>query len=408
MEFLCRLGTPEGRVVEEVHESSDGATLRGVLERRGFHVFSLERRGFSLAPRLLAPRLPSLRRPRRVKARQFLVFNQELAALLKAGLPLLQALDLLLERRTHPRLRSVLREVRERVKSGEDLSDAFAHFGDLFPPLYAASLKAGERSGELETVIRRFIRYQHLVLTARRKAFSALVYPAVLIGLSGLMIAVMTLYVIPRFEDFYSGLDIELPALTRAILSGSLFLRRHVVVILIGIVGVAIATRRWSRSTPGRLAVDRAKIRIPLVGSVLHRFAISEFTRSLATLLAGGIPLVPSLEVATRAVGNNYVRHRLEPAADQLREGSAFHEALTKSGVVTDIAIDMIKVGESTGALADMLNEVSDFIDEEVETRVERILTLLEPVMLVVMGVIIATLLLAMYLPMFSAWQNIR
>ena len=302
----------------------------------------------------------------------------------------------------------MLSEVRERVKSGEDLSDAFAHFGDLFPPLYASSLKAGERSGELETVIRRFVRYMQILLEARRKAISALVYPAVLVALSGMMIAVMTLYVIPRFQDFYLGLDIELPALTSAILAGSLFLRRNLIAIVIVIAAIVIGFRRWSRSTRGRLTIDHAKIRLPLVGPVLHRFAISELTRSLATLLAGGIPLVPSLEVATRAVGNSYVRHRVEPAAGQLREGSSFHEALTKSGVVPDIAIDMIKVGESTGALADMLNEVSDFLDEEVETRVDRLLTLIEPVMLVVMGAIIATLLIAMYLPMFSAWQNIR
>jgi len=403
MEFLCRLGTPEGRVVEEVHESSDPESLRGALERRGFHVFSLERRGFAFVPRL-----PTFQRRPKVKPRQFMVFNQELAALLKAGLPLLQSLDLLLERRTHPRLRGVLREVRERVKAGEDLSDAFAHFGDLFPPLYAASLKAGERSGELESVIRRFIRYMQIVLEARRKAISALVYPTVLVLLSMAMIAVMTLYVIPRFQDFYTGLDIELPALTRIILATSLFLRRQVIWIALASVGLVIATRRWIRSTAGRLAIDHAKIRVPVVGPVLHRFAVSEFTRSLATLLAGGIPLVPSLEVATRAVGNHFVRSRLVPAADQLREGSAFHEALTKSGVVTDIAIDMIKVGESTGALADMLNEVSNFLDEEVETRVERILALIEPVMLIVMGIIIATLLIAMYLPMFSAWENIR
>jgi type IV pilus assembly protein PilC len=403
MEFLCRLGTPEGRVIEEVHESSDRESLRGALERRGFHVFSVERRGFSFVPRL-----PTFQRRPKVKARQFLVFNQELAALLKAGLPLLQSLDLLLERRTHPRLRGVLREVRERVKSGEDLSDAFAHFGDLFPPLYAASLKAGERSGELESVIRRFIRYMQLVLEARRKALSALVYPTVLVLLSLGMIAVMGLYVIPRFQDFYTGLDIELPALTRYILGTSLFLRQNVLFLVLGVVAIVIGFRRWARSTPGRLAIDHAKIRLPVVGPVLHRFAISEFTRSLATLLAGGIPLVPSLEVATRAVGNHFVRFRLAPSADQLREGSAFHEALTKSGVVTDIAIDMVKVGESTGALADMLNEVSDFLDEEVETRVERILALLEPVMLIVMGIIIATLLIAMYLPMFSAWENIR
>jgi type IV pilus assembly protein PilC len=403
MEFLCRLGTPEGRVIEEVHESSDLVTLRGALERRGFHVFSVERRGFALTPRL-----PALRRRRRVKMRQFLLFNQELAALLRAGLPLLQSLDLLLERRTHPRLKGVLAEVRERVKSGEDLSDAFAHFGDLFPPLYAASLKAGERSGELESVIRRFVRYLQLLLEARRKAVSALVYPAVLIGLSCVMIAVMTIYVIPRFQDFYTGLDVELPALTRAILTGSLFVRHHLIEIVLVVAATVFGVRRWSRSPSGRLTVDHVKIQVPIVGPVMHRFAVSELTRSLATLLTGGIPLVPSLEVAIGAVGNRWVRHRLGPSVGELREGSAFHETLTRSGVVTDIAIDMIKVGESTGALADMLNQVADFLDEEVETRVARILVLLEPVMLVVMGAIIGTLLVAMYLPMFSAWQNIK
>lgn len=402
MEFLCRLGTPEGRVVEEIHESSDLDTLRGALERRGFHVFSLERRGFPLALRL-----PTLRR-RRVTSRQFLIFNQELAALLRAGLPLLQSLDLLLERRAHPGFKSLLSEVRERVKAGEDLSEAFAHYGDLFPPLYSASLKAGERSGELEKVIRRFIRYLKLVLEARRKAITALVYPAVLVALSATMIAVMSLYVIPRFEGFYDALDVELPALTRAVLGTSLFVRRHFLLIAAVLVTVGVAGWRWVRTLGGRLAIDRSKLVLPLVGPILHRFAISEFTRSLGTLLAGGIPLVPSLEVSTRAVGNRFVRARLEPAAGQLREGSAFHETMTRSGVVTDLAIDMIKVGESTGALADMLNEVSDFLDEEVETRVERILALIEPVMLVVMGVIIATLLIAMYLPMFSAWQELR
>jgi type IV pilus assembly protein PilC len=402
MEFLCRLGTPEGRVVEEIHESSDQDTLRGALERRGFHVFSLERRGFPIAIRL-----PTLQR-RRVTQRQFLIFNQELAALLRAGLPLLQSLDLLLERRTHPGFRSLLQEVRDRVKGGEDLSEAFAHYGDLFPPLYSASLKAGERSGELEKVIRRFIRYLKLVLAARRRAISALVYPAVLIALSVAMIAVMSLYVIPRFEGFYDSLDVELPALTRAVLGSSLFVRRHALVIGVVVALLCLTVWRWARTTSGRLAIDRAKLRLPLVGSILHRFAISEFTRSLATLLAGGIPLVPSLEVSTRAVGNRFVRSRLEPSAGQLREGSSFHETMTRSGVVTEIAIDMIKVGESTGGLADMLNEVSDFLDEEVETRVERILSLIEPVMLVVMGVIIATLLIAMYLPMFSAWQEMR
>lgn len=402
MEFVCRLGTPEGRVVEEVHRAEDRVSLVGELERKGYHVFELRTRGlpFSL-------RLPRWRR-RRVKKQDFLVYNQELAALLRAGLPLLQALDLMLERRSNPAFKSLLSEVRERVKAGEDMSQAFAHFGDLFPPLYSATLKAGERSGELEQVIRRFIRYLRLTLEARRKAISAVVYPTVLLVLSGVMLAVMGLYVIPRFEDFYVALEVELPWLTRAILGASVFVRRHALVLALLALVTGGALVQWSRRPSGRLLIDRWKLRIPYVGAIAHRFSLSEFSRSLSTLLAGGIPLVPSLEVSVGAIGNRFIRSRLAPTVSDVKEGRAFHESLDDSGVVTDIAIDMIQVGESTGALDQMLAEVADFLDQEVETRLERFLALLEPIMLVVMGSLIAILLIAMYLPMFSAWQEIR
>jgi type IV pilus assembly protein PilC len=401
MYFVCRLGTPEGRIVEEIHESADRRTLLGELERSGYHVFEVRPRGFPLRIGL-----PSRKSRGRLPARQFLVFNQELAALLRAGLPLLQALDLMRERGSNAHIQELLGDVRERVKGGEDLSEAFAALGDGVPPLYPAILKAGERSGELEAVIRRFIRYHRLLLSARRRVVSALVYPSVLVLLSVGMIGIMGLFVVPRFEDFYLALDVPLPWLTRAVLGVSVFVRSNLLVLTALVAAAAWSARRWTRSPRGRVTFDRWKLSIPFVGPVLHRFSLSELCRSLSTLLAGGIPLVPALEVAIGAVSNRFVRERLVPTIDGVRQGVAFNETLERSGVVTDIAIDMVKVGESTGALDEMLNDVSDFLDEEVETRLERVLTLIEPIMMVLMGGVIATLLIAMYLPMFAAWEN--
>ncbi|HEV2844452.1 MAG TPA: type II secretion system F family protein [Thermoanaerobaculia bacterium] len=396
MQFVCRVGTPDGRVLEEVVTASDETALRSDLSKRGYHLFEVKRRG-------VARKLPgrSLGR-RRIPDQEFLVFNQELASLLKAGLPLLQTLDLMLERMKNPHFRSVLLEVRDKVKSGTDLSEAFAEHGDLFPRLYPSSLKAGERSGELELVIRRFIRYMRLLLDARRRVVSALVYPAVLVVLSIAMIAVMAIYVVPKFMGFFSELDAELPLITRVVLSVSNFASSNWMVILLGIVTGVIALRSWGKTETGRLALDRLKLRIPLMGPVLQRFAQSEFSRSLATLLSGGIPLVPAFEIAVSSIGNAYVRSKLEPTIQMVREGKPFHIAIEKSGAFSDMAIDMVKVGEATGALDDMLNSVSEFLDEQVETRMQRLLSLVEPMMLVFMGIIIAILLISIYLPMFS------
>lgn len=396
MQFFCRVGTPDGRVLEEVFTASDETALRTDLSKRGYHLFEVRRRGVA---RKLQGR--SLRR-RRIPDQEFLVFNQELASLLKAGLPLLQTLDLMLERMKNPHFRSLLSEVRDKVKSGTDLSEAFAEYGDMFPRLYPSSLKAGERSGELELVIRRFIRYMRLVLDARRRVVSALVYPAVLVLLSIAMISIMAIYVVPKFMGFFAELDAELPLITRIVLSVSTFASSNWVMILFGVVTGAIALRSWGKTDAGRLALDRLKLRVPFMGPVLHRFAQAEFCRSLSTLLAGGIPLVPSFEIGISSVSNAYVRSRLEPTIQMVREGKPFYVALEKSEVFTDMAIDMVKVGEATGALDDMLTSVSEFLDEQVETRMQRLLSLVEPMMLVFMGIIIAILLISIYLPMFS------
>lgn len=399
MQFVCRIGTPDGRVMEDTFNASDESALRTDLGKRGYHVFEIRRRG--VPAQMAAPSLP-FRRRKRIGAQEFVIFNQELAALLKAGLPLLQAMDLMLERMSDPHFKSVLTDIRDRIKNGEDLSEAFAAHGDTFPRLYPASLKAGERSGELEQVIRRFIRYMKLVLDARRRVVSALVYPAVLVVLSITMITIMAIYVVPKFMGFFTELDAELPLITQIVLAVSLFASNNWPLLLLAIVGGTVFLRTWGRTDVGRVVLDRIKLRMPFIGPVLHRFALAEFCRSLGTLLAGGIPLVPAFEIAVTSVGNTHVRSRLEPRIQMVREGKPFHEALERSEVFTDMSIDMVKVGESTGSLDDMLSNVSDFLDEQIETRMQRLLSLVEPMMLVFMGIIIAILLVAIYLPMFS------
>lgn len=398
MQYLARIGTPEGRVVEQTHTAPDERTLRRELEKQGLHVFELRRKGLSGS-------LSSggAMRRRRVDAQEFLVFNQELAALLRAGLPLLHTLDLVVERMAPGTFRSVLTEVRDRVRTGEDLSDAFARHGDLFPRLYPSILKAGERSGELEGVLRRFIRYQKLVLDARKRIVSALIYPAVLVTVSILMILVMMVFVVPQFETFFAGADVELPLITRTMLAIGTTLQANWLLLLTGGAVGFFLFRQWRATPAGARAIDGLQIKLPFLGPVLHRFSLSEFCRSLATLLTGGMPLVPSLEIAVAAVGNAEIRQRLEPTIQQVREGKPFYEALEESGIFTDLAIDMVQVGESTGALDEMLSNVSDFFDDQVETRMQRLLTLVEPLMLVFMGIVVAIILISLYLPLFSA-----
>jgi type IV pilus assembly protein PilC len=398
VEFVCRLGTQSGQILEEIHHGGDAKSIREELERRGYHVFEVRPRG--VLSRLT---LPVLRGGHRmVPLRDLMLFNQELAALLHAGLPLLQSLDLVLERIRNPSFHALLEKVRERVDAGADFSTAVEEFSDQFPPLYPSTLKAGERSGEMERVIRRFVRHQRLVMEARRKVISALVYPAVLVGLSLAMIAVMTVFVMPRFSVFYADLQAELPFITRASLAVSHFVRDNWIFLGLGVAALVIVYLQWARSAAGALTLDRWKLSIPFLGAVFQRMSMSEFCRSLSTLLSGGMTAVQSLQTAVASVGNRWIRSRLEPIVQSVREGSSLHEALAATGVASEVVVDMSRVGESTGALDTMLSNVADFLDEEVETLMERLLALLEPAMMIFMGVIVAILLLSVYLPLFS------
>lgn len=403
MQFVCRFGTPDGRILTQIQQGSDAMSVRRDLERQGYHIFEVRPRGVPFEISLSFGE----KRRKRIPPEEFLAFNQELAALLRAGLPLMQSLDLMLERMEDPNLRSVLSEVRDRVESGEELSEAFASFGDLFPPLYASTLKAGERSGELESVLRRFIRYMRLLLNARKRVVSALVYPMVLIGLSITMLIVLAVFVVPKFSNFYAELDAELPTITQITLAVSFWSRDHFVWIVLAVILAIVGLRFWKRTPQGRDALDHFRLRLPLVGIIFHRFSLAELCRSLSTLIAGGIPLLSALDTAITAVGNAHIRNRLLPAVGEVREGQAFHEALERTEVFPSMSIDMIKVGEATGALEEMLTSVADYFDEQVETRMQRLLSLVEPVMLIVMGLIISLLLISIYLPMFGAFTQV-
>ena len=401
MEFRCRLGTDTGEIVDGVYTAETEAKLRRDLEDQGLCILSIRRRGVS---GLLALELPR----RRVASRELIVFNQELAALLRAGIPLVESLDIVRQRAENLVFRAVLDDVSERVRSGEALSAAFEAQGDLFPGVYTASVLAGEKSGGLEEVLRRYIAYARVISGVRRRTLSALVYPSILLLLSVVVVAVIVLQVVPEFGDFYAGMGAELPLATRALMGVSTGLRESWLPLVAGATAVAVALWRWL-ARPGRRALlDRLLLRTPAVGALARKFATSQLARTLATLLGGGIPLVAALDVAARSIGNRHMADQLASVSREVREGSALAASMAARGVFPVVAVRMVEVGESSGALEDMLNSIADFFDEEIETTLSRFMTLIEPILLVIMGIVIAALLLALYWPLLQLGSVVR
>ena len=396
MEFRCRVGTASGEILEDVYVAQDEGKLRHELEEKGLYVLSLQPRG------TLGLRGVSLTTSRRIRGREFIVFNQELAALLRAGMPLVQSLDILRQRVDNPTLKSMLDDVHERVRSGTALSEAFEAQDPSLPGVYTASLMAGEKSGSLEAVIRRYVTYARLISSVRRKTLSALIYPAILLSLSLVVVGIIVLRVVPEFANFYQGMGAELPLATRVIMATSDVLRGYFWLIMLVLGGGVALLWRWLKQ-PGRGAlVDRLLLRVPTVGQIAAKFATSQLTRTLATLLGGGIPLVNALDVAARSIGNRHVARQLGTVSREVREGQALSASMSARGIFPPVSIKMVEVGESTGALQDMLNNVADFFDEEIETTLARFMTMIEPVLLVIMGIVIAGMLLALYMPLLQ------
>ncbi len=394
-EFLCRIGAPDGSVLEQRRLGVSAEALRRELEGEGYHIFAIE------TPKLQL-RVPGIRRGEKVSGQDFLVFNTQLRTLLKAGLPLAQSLELLKDQQTTPAFRALLDKVYQQVTTGVALSDAFLSLGDVFPAMYANSLRAGERSGNLPYVLERFIEYQRLMEEARKKIVGALTYPLVLIGLSiGLVVILMT-YVIPKFTDFYAGMGATLPLPTRIVIGVSHTMSQHAVLIGLSALGAGFGLRSWSRTVRGRKVLDRLKLRIPVIGRLIGLFGLTQFTRSLAVLLDGGTPMVPALETAATSVNNIYMSDRFLECVSEVQEGQALSDALSRRRMVPELALAMVRVGESTGALAEMLTHTSEFFDSDIDLTLGRLVTLIEPAILLVMAVVVAGLLLAVYYPLLT------
>jgi type IV pilus assembly protein PilC len=396
MEFRCRLGTPGGDVVEGIYVADSEARLRRELEEKGLYVLAIRRAGG------LGLQSLGLPRRRRIATREFLIFNQELATLLKAGMPLVQSLEILRRRVGNPVFKSVLDDVYDRVRSGSSLSEAFEAQGGLFPGVYTASLLAGEKSGSLEQVIRRYVTYVKVVSGVKRKTISALVYPLILLALSLVVVGIIVIRVVPEFGLFYDQFGAELPLSTRLIVAVSNFAGSYFLLLLGSIVAAVVAFWAWLKRPGSRVRFDRWILGIPTLGAIAQKFSTSQAARTLATLLGGGIPLVNAIEVAARAIQNQHIAGELQGAAQQVREGRSLSSAMGDSGAFPDVAIKMVEVGEQTGALQEMLNSLADFYDEEIETNLGRFITVIEPALLVIMGIVIAGLLLSLYMPLFQ------
>src|SRR5437763_9447583 len=403
-EFVVRLGTPAGEIVTRTIEAAAVNEARARLEREGFKVFNIT------PPR--AEGLTSFTKVggaggrARVKATDFLLFNQQLAALLRAGIPILQAITMLRRRATSVRLRAVLEHVEEAIRGGAALSQAFAAQGAIFPRIYTASILAGERSGALDEVLSRYVTYMRRSVGLRRKVRGALAYPMFLLVASLGVVVFLTGYVVPRMSDLFAGFGGNLPMVTQIVLGISHGLTGNIFWLAPLVIVAAVGAGIWWRTPAGRLTIDRFKLKIPLAGKLLVQLSVAQAARSLATLLAGGITLVESWEIAAESITNLELRRRSSSILPLIREGRSFTESLETAKWMPALAIDMIGIGERSGSLREMLDEVATFYDAEGEVRLEQLTTTLEPAILVVMGGVVVIILLAIYLPIIQSISN--
>lgn len=400
-EFICRLGTPAGEVVTRTVEAAGVNEARTRLEREGFRVFNVtppKTSGVSTLTQFGRPGGHA-----RVKANDFLIFNQQLAALLRAGIPILQAIAMLRKRAASARLRNVLGEVEDKIRGGAALSEAFAAQGGMFPRIYTASILAGERSGALDDVLSRYVIYMRRNVALRRKIRGALAYPLFLLFASACMVTFLTVYVVPRMSELFTGFGNELPLITQIVVGVSRWLSSNVIWFGPVVIGGAVILFLWSRSPRGKLQLGSLILKIPLAGNLVVQLSVAQATRSLATLLAGGITLVESWEIASESITNLELRRRSSSIMPMIREGRSFTESLEQARWMPPLAIDMIGIGERSGSLREMLDEVAVFYDAESEVRLEQLTTTLEPAILVVMGGVVITILLAIYLPIIQS-----
>ncbi len=393
--FKSKIGMADGRVVEKEFEAPSRELLRESLQEQGFHVFYIKKNPLQFLAS--GQRLGS-----RLSGQRFLSFNQEMLVLIRSGLPILQVLDTLMERMEVGGMLAVLREIREDVKGGASLSDAFEKFPRYFPYLYIASIRAGERTGDLPVTLARYLDYQKRMEAIKARIRSASFYPAFLSVVVTVVVLFLMLFVVPRFTQIYADAKVQLPLLTRIVIGAAEGMVNFLPLVVLVLLGVGIAGRIFLRSEKGAFWFDRLKLKLPFFGRLLGDYAVSSFCRTLSITLAGGIPAVQALRMSRGTLNNRSLEDRLLSATRRIEEGMGISPSFEKAGFFPSIALRMIGVGETTGALSEMLNEVADYYEMQVEQRLDKLTTLVEPVMMLVMGLLIGGIVVAMYFPIFQ------
>jgi len=399
MEYVVKYAKPSGEVLETVQIGQTEDEVRHHLQEQGMLPISVKTRGVSL--------FNKRDRQKPINPDNFIVFNQQFVSLIKAGLPILRALDLLKAQIKNPILKRHIIDVRDRVHSGAMLSDALKA-QMVFPTVYTASIYAGERSGDLAEVITRYTGYQKTVLAVKKRFLTSLIYPAFLVVLCIVMVTVILTYVIPQFAELYKGLGTELPRPARILIYISTTLKANLIFILPVLLGSALALKLWIGTTAGRLWLDRLKLKAPVVGHLWTMFSMAQLSRTIATLLTGGTPLLTTLQVVRDASDNTVISEAIRSAVIDVQDGKPLSDSLEKTGHFPDLAIEMIRVGEQTGSLPDMLIHVADYYDEDVNNRSAALLSVVEPVILIFVAIFVALILISLYLPIFSLGSQMQ
>jgi type IV pilus assembly protein PilC len=400
-EFLVKAANEQGRLVQQVEHGYSEAEVHDRYIQQGYLVYWVKPRGLLSADGMV------LRRSGRLKQSTFLIFNQQFLTLIKAGLPILTSLDLLLKRQRDKFLLSLLENVRERVKSGELLSDAFAA-QHVFPKMYTTTLMAGEKSGNMEEVLSRYITYQRLVQTFRKKLAVSLVYPALLVSVVTVMLIFLITYVVPKFADLFNNLGAQLPAITVFMLAVGLNAQKYAWIVALGLIATVVLLWRWKQSDRGAERIDQFLLSLPLIGEIRLKYQVANFSRILATLLQGGLPLVPAMETAGASMSSRQILNGIVASAERVREGLSLAKSLEQQKIFPDLAVEMLEVGESTGALPAMLASVAEFYEEDVQTALGAAMALIEPVILIVMAVFVGGILISLYMPIFTLGANVH
>jgi type IV pilus assembly protein PilC len=393
-EYTIKMADERGRVLEQTENGASEAELRDRFSQQGFYVYSIKARG------VLSGEL-GLSRRRKVKQEQFVIFNQQFVTLIHAGLPIIQSLELLIKRQRNVFFRSVLQSVRDRVRSGELLSEAF-EAQKVFPKVYTTTLLAGEKSGNLEEVLGRYIAFQRLAVSFRKKLISSLVYPTLLIAVLIVMMTFLITFVVPQFANLYHTLGAALPPMTSLMLDIGVNAKHYFLYLVVVMAVVGFFLWRWMKSEAGSTQMDRIKLKVPMLGDIWLKYQVAVFARMLSTLLSGGLSLVPSLETAGESMQSRLMAQGIIASTRGVREGQGLAKSLEETKVFPQMSVEMIEVGESTGALPAMLNSISEFYEEDVQNALATAMALIEPIILIVMGVVVAFVLISLYLPIFS------